>query len=68
MGVEEEVVECMVKAGVGLMVSFRGHGVIRIFNQETFHHLQDINIASSVAQILDGKVESAGEIFICIQF
>ena len=56
MGSSNEEVLCMVKAGVGLMVSFKGRGVIRIYNQETFNHLQDVNIASSVTQILEGML------------
>ena len=56
VGCGEEEVLCMVKAGVGLMVSFRGRGVIRIYHQETFNHLQDVNVASAVTQILEGNV------------
>ena len=49
-------VQCMVTAGVGLLVSFRGKAIIRIFCAETFNHLQDVNIASVVSNVLEGNV------------
>ena len=51
---EDGAIECVVKAGVGLLVSFQLKSVIRVYHLETFDHLQDINIASAVHQLLEG--------------
>ena len=52
---EGELVECMVTAGTGLLVSFRNKSNIRIFCLETFHPLQDVNIASVIDKVVSGK-------------
>ena len=54
LGPEPGPIESMVKAGVGLVVSFRNCSLIRLYHLETFQHLQDINIASSVRRLLEG--------------
>lgn len=48
-------IECMVKAGVGLLVAFSSRAVIRLYHLETLQHLQDISIASAVTPLLEGK-------------
>ena len=52
---DDSAIQCMVKAGVGLLVSFQDKSVIRVYHLETFDHLQDINIASAVYQLLEGS-------------
>ena len=52
---DDSAIQCMVKAGVGLLVSFHNKSVIRVYHLETFDHLQDINIASAVYQLLEGS-------------
>jgi len=47
-------IECMVKAGVGLMVSLRERSVIQLYHLETLQYLQDINVASAVTLTLNG--------------
>jgi len=47
-------IECMVKAGVGLMVSLRERSVIQLYHLETLEYLQDINVASAVTLTLNG--------------
>ena len=49
-------IECMVKAGVGLMVSLTERSVIQLYHLETFEYLQDINVASAIARTLNGKI------------
>ena len=50
-----EVVSHMVKAGVGLLVAFQNKALLRIFHLETFQHLQDVNVASAVQKLLEGR-------------
>jgi len=50
-------IECMVKAGVGLMVSLREHSVIHLYHLETLEYLQDINVASAVTLTLSGELQ-----------
>ena len=52
-----ELVESMVTAGTGLLVSFRNKSNIRIFCLETFHPLQDVNIASVIDKVVSGESE-----------
>lgn len=51
---DSEVIECMVKAGVGLMVSLRERSVIQLYHLETLEYLQDINVASAITLTLNG--------------
>jgi hypothetical protein len=48
-------IECMVKAGAGLLVSVKDRAVVRLFHLETFEPLQDISVASVVNIMLDGQ-------------
>jgi len=47
-------IECMVRCGVGLMVSLRGRAVIQLYHLETLEYLQDINVASAITRTLNG--------------
>jgi hypothetical protein len=47
-------IKFMVRAGVGLFISFTKIAVIQLYHMETFDHLQDINVASSVARSISG--------------
>jgi len=47
-------IQCMVKAGVGLMVSLRERSVIQLYHIETLEYLQDVNVASAVMLTLNG--------------
>lgn len=47
-------IECMAKAGVGLMVTLRGQAVVRLYHLETFENLQDISVTSAITRMLDG--------------
>ena len=51
---DNEEICCMATAGVGLLVSFKDHAVIRIFHLETFKHLQDANLASNINKLFGG--------------
>ncbi|ELU12632.1 hypothetical protein CAPTEDRAFT_218934 [Capitella teleta] len=48
----EDCVQCMVKAAAGVVVSFKDRATLRLFHQESWQHLQDISIASAVANVL----------------
>lgn len=53
---EGMVVSHMVVAGVGIWISFSTGSTLRLFHTETRDHLQDINIATAVNNILPGTV------------
>lgn len=53
---EGMVVPHMVVAGVGIWISFSTGSTLRLFHTETLDHLQDINIATAVNNILPGRV------------
>lgn len=48
------IVSHMVVAGVGIWISFSTGSTLRLFHTETLDHLQDINIATAVNNILPG--------------
>jgi len=58
----------MVKAGVGLIVSFRNKGFIRLHHFETLEHLQDINMASVARSFLEGSAVINSIIIILIKY
>lgn len=49
------VVSHMVVAGVGIWIAFSSGSTLRLFHTETLEHLQDINIATPVHNILPGE-------------
>ncbi|CAB1335041.1 unnamed protein product, partial [Coregonus sp. 'balchen'] len=49
---EGMVVSHMVVAGVGIWIAFSSGSTLRLFHTETLDHLQDINIATPVHNIL----------------
>lgn len=53
---EGMVVSHMVVAGVGIWIAFSSGSTLRLFHTETLEHLQDINIATPVHNILPGKI------------
>lgn len=55
---EGMVVSQMVVAGVGIWIAFSSGSTLRLFHTETLEHLQDINIATPVNNILPGKITS----------
>uniref|UniRef100_A0A668ADE0 Rho guanine nucleotide exchange factor 10 n=1 Tax=Myripristis murdjan TaxID=586833 RepID=A0A668ADE0_9TELE len=52
---EGMVVSHMVVAGVGIWIAFSSGSTLRLFHTETLEHLQDINIATPVHNILAGN-------------
>nr|XP_055028117.1 rho guanine nucleotide exchange factor 10 isoform X1 [Misgurnus anguillicaudatus]XP_055028118.1 rho guanine nucleotide exchange factor 10 isoform X1 [Misgurnus anguillicaudatus] len=52
---EGMIVSHMVVAGVGIWISFSTGSTLRLFHTETLDHLQDINIATAVNNILPGQ-------------
>lgn len=55
---EGMVVSQMVAAGVGIWIAFSSGSTLRLFHTETLEHLQDINIATAVHNILSGKTHT----------
>lgn len=53
---EGMIVSHMVVAGVGIWISFSSGSTLRLFHTETLDHLQDINIATAVNNILPGTI------------
>ncbi|XP_056445826.1 rho guanine nucleotide exchange factor 10 isoform X1 [Gadus chalcogrammus] len=51
---EGMVVSHMVVAGVGIWIAFSSGSTLRLFHTETLEHLQDINIATPVHNLLAG--------------
>ncbi|KAM9316968.1 rho guanine nucleotide exchange factor 10 [Gastrophryne carolinensis] len=52
---EGMVVSHMAVAGVGIWIAFTSGSTLRLFHTETFEHLQDINIATPVHNMLSGQ-------------
>ncbi|CAL8285872.1 unnamed protein product [Lota lota] len=52
---EGMVVSHMVVAGVGIWIAFSSGSTLRLFHTETLEHLQDINIATPVHNLLAGN-------------
>ena len=48
----------MAHAGVGLWLSLKNSSVICLYHTETFRHLQDINIASHVSQVMSEQLRN----------
>lgn len=45
----------MAVAGVGIWIAFTSGSTLRLFHTETLKHLQDINIATPIHNILSGN-------------
>nr|DBA26357.1 TPA: hypothetical protein GDO54_010629 [Pyxicephalus adspersus] len=52
---EGMVISHMAVAGVGIWIAFTSGSTLRLFHTETFEHLQDINIATPVYNMLSGQ-------------
>uniref|UniRef100_A0A8C5MSU0 Rho guanine nucleotide exchange factor 10 n=1 Tax=Leptobrachium leishanense TaxID=445787 RepID=A0A8C5MSU0_9ANUR len=52
---EGMVVSHMAVAGVGIWIAFTSGSTLRLFHTETFQHLQDINIATPIHNMLSGQ-------------
>ncbi|XP_068137442.1 rho guanine nucleotide exchange factor 10 isoform X2 [Hyperolius riggenbachi] len=52
---EGMVISHMAVAGVGIWIAFTSGSTLRLFHTETFEHLQDINIATPVHNLLSGQ-------------
>ncbi|KAL7861491.1 hypothetical protein SRHO_G00129320 [Serrasalmus rhombeus] len=63
---EGMVVSQMVVAGVGIWIAFSSGSTLRLFHTETLEHLQDINIATPVNNILSGHQRvSVSSLLVC---
>ncbi|XP_060789304.1 rho guanine nucleotide exchange factor 10 isoform X3 [Neoarius graeffei] len=63
---EGMVVSQMVVAGVGIWIAFSSGSTLRLFHTETLEHLQDINIATPVHNILSGHQRvSVSSLLVC---
>ncbi|KAL0969272.1 hypothetical protein UPYG_G00224820 [Umbra pygmaea] len=63
---EGMVVSHMVVAGVGIWIAFSSGSALRLFHTETLEHLQDINIATPVHNILPGNQRvSVSSLLVC---
>ncbi|XP_078145671.1 rho guanine nucleotide exchange factor 10 isoform X1 [Centroberyx gerrardi] len=63
---EGMVVSHMVVAGVGTWIAFSSGSTLRLFHTETLEHLQDINIATPVHNILAGNQRvSVSSLLVC---
>ncbi|KAM4541363.1 rho guanine nucleotide exchange factor 10 isoform 2-T2 [Fundulus diaphanus] len=63
---EGMVVSHMVVAGVGIWIAFSSGSTLRLFHTETLEHLQDINIATTVNNILPGNQRvSVSSLLVC---
>ncbi|KAK3562761.1 hypothetical protein QTP86_007097 [Hemibagrus guttatus] len=63
---EGMVVSQMVAAGVGIWIAFSSGSTLRLFHTETLEHLQDINIATAVHNILSGHQRvSVSSLLVC---
>lgn len=51
---EGMVISHMAVAGVGVWIAFTSGSTLRLFHTETLKHLQDINIATPVHNMLPG--------------
>ncbi|XP_075454332.1 rho guanine nucleotide exchange factor 10 isoform X2 [Ascaphus truei] len=52
---EGMVISHMAVAGVGIWIAFTSGSTLRLFHTETFEHLQDINIATPIHNMLPGQ-------------
>ncbi|XP_041377385.1 rho guanine nucleotide exchange factor 10-like protein [Gigantopelta aegis] len=52
---DDKPIDCIVRTGVGLWVSYRNSSVLQLYHVETLVNLQEINIASSVLRLLGEK-------------
>ncbi|KAM4692986.1 rho guanine nucleotide exchange factor 10 isoform 2-T2 [Discoglossus pictus] len=52
---EGMVISHMAVAGVGIWIAFTSGSTLRLFHTETFEHLQDINIATPIHNMLAGQ-------------
>lgn len=52
---EGMVISHMAVAGVGVWIAFTSGSTLRLFHTETLKHLQDINIATPVHNMLPGS-------------
>ncbi|KAM4625770.1 rho guanine nucleotide exchange factor 10 isoform 3-T3 [Polymixia lowei] len=63
---EGMVVSHMVVAGVGIWIAFSSGSTLRLFHTETLEHLQDINIATPVHNMLAGNQRvSVSSLLVC---
>ncbi|XP_052001286.1 rho guanine nucleotide exchange factor 10-like isoform X1 [Xyrauchen texanus] len=63
---EGMIVSHMVVAGVGIWMAFSTGSTLRLFHTETLDHLQDINIATAVNNILPGQQRvSVSSLLVC---
>ncbi|XP_077476533.1 rho guanine nucleotide exchange factor 10 isoform X1 [Stigmatopora argus] len=63
---EGMVVSHMVVAGVGIWIAFSTSSTLRLFHTETLEHLQDINVATPVNNILPGNQRvSVSSLLVC---
>ncbi|XP_057715226.1 rho guanine nucleotide exchange factor 10 isoform X2 [Corythoichthys intestinalis] len=63
---EGMVVSHMVVAGVGIWIAFSTGSTLRLFHTETLEHLQDINVATPVNNILPGNQRvSVSSLLVC---
>ncbi|XP_061700066.1 rho guanine nucleotide exchange factor 10 isoform X3 [Syngnathoides biaculeatus] len=63
---EGMVVSHMVVAGVGIWIAFSSGSTLRLFHTETLEHLQDINIATPVNNMLPGNQRvSVSSLLVC---
>lgn len=62
---EGMVISHMAVAGVGVWIAFTSGSTLRLFHTETLKHLQDVNIATPVHNMLPGSwIASYGNIFL----
>nr|XP_033794021.1 rho guanine nucleotide exchange factor 10 isoform X2 [Geotrypetes seraphini] len=63
---EGMVISHMAVAGVGIWIAFTSGSTLRLFHTETLEHLQDINIATPVHNMLSGQQRvSATSLLVC---
>lgn len=48
------VISHMAVAGVGIWIAFTSGSTLRLFHTETLKHLQDVNVATLVHNMLSG--------------
>ncbi|XP_067128499.1 rho guanine nucleotide exchange factor 10-like protein isoform X2 [Centruroides vittatus] len=49
-------VHLLAHSGTGLWITMKNSATVRLYHTETFHHLQDINVASNIERLLTGKL------------
>ncbi|XP_076835271.1 rho guanine nucleotide exchange factor 10 isoform X2 [Brachyhypopomus gauderio] len=63
---EGMVVSHMVVAGVGIWIAFSSGSTLRLFHTETLEHLQDINVAAPINNVLSGHQRaSVSSLLVC---